>query len=146
MTDKFIIAVAIVASVIIAPMVYMMADNQPPYDYDGVNSQVIPSQTPAGRQLRVHWVLKRVNRICPGSITRTIVDQKSGTRISYDPAPAATNVELGDTELDRTFLLPPEIPPGKKWYYADAEYACNPLQRFYPLKLRTPRLSFEVVP
>jgi hypothetical protein len=140
------IAVAAISLLVIAPTVYMLADDQPPYEYDVENSYVVPRQTRAGHQVTVHWKLSRINRVCPGVIIRTIVDALTGVRTTYDPAPAATTIDLMDNELNRTFLLPSGITPGSKWYYSDAEYACNPLQRFYPLKERTPRLSFDILP
>lgn len=144
-TKGMIAASAVFTLLVITPLSYMIGDNAPPYEYDVGNSFVIPSHTLAGRQMMVHWKLSRVNRICPGSITRYIVDQETNVRISYDPTAAARTIEAADSSLDRTFFLPPGISPGKKWYYADAEFACNPLQHFFPLRVRTPRLSFEVV-
>ncbi len=134
----------VVSFLVIAPIAYMTADTQPPYEFDVSQSYVVPSTTPAGRQILVHWKISKVNRVCPGSITRFVVDQRTGARVSYDPAPAASNVESNDEWLDRTFFLPPETVPGMKWYYSDGDYSCNPLQRIYPLRVRTPRLSFEV--
>lgn len=136
---------AAISLLIIMPVAYMLFDRLPPYEYDEVESYIVPTKTASGRQMIVHWKLKKVNRVCVGSIVRNIVDQTSGIRISYDPTPAARTIDLGDMSLDRTFYLPSLITPGKKWYYADAEFACNPIQRLYPLRVRTPRLSFEVL-
>ena len=129
---------------IVMPISYMLGDTQPPYEYDASRSYVIPQHTAAGKQITVHWHFLRINRICVGRITRHIVDQMTGVNISYDPTLAAATVEVGMDSLDRTFFLPQGILPGMKWYFAEGEYACNPLQRFYPLVTRTPRLSFEV--
>ncbi len=142
---KLIIASALVSLFIVTPIAFMAFDRIPPYEYDAARSYVVPSQTNSGRQMTVHWHFARVNRVCVGSITRRVVDQESGIRFSYDPTAAARSVELEDTKLVRTFFLPQDVTPGKKWYFADAEFACNPLQRFYPLRVRTPRLSFEVL-
>jgi hypothetical protein len=122
---------------------YLLADNQPPYVYIVDESYVIPSHVSPGHQVAVHWSIK-VNRLCPGSIVRTIVDARTGARVSYDPTPAILTIESGDTALDRSFLLPDGIRPGNKIYRANAEYICNPLQRIWPLKVQTPDLFFEV--
>ena len=79
-------------------------------------------------------------------MTRVIVDQQTGVRTYYDPTPAARTLDIEEMTLDRTFYLPPLITPGPKWYYSDAEFSCNLLQHFYPLRVRTPRLAFEVEP
>lgn len=122
---------------------YLLADNQPPYIYDIEQSYVIPSRASPGHQVAVHWSIK-VNRLCPGSIVRTIVDARTGARMSYDPTPGDMTIEPTDTVLDRTFLLPQGMGLGPKIYRANAEYACNPLQRIWPLKVQTPDLLFEV--
>jgi hypothetical protein len=141
-----LVVLGIFSFAVIAPLAYMLADTTPPYEYDEENSYVIPSSTRAGKQMTVHWRFRKFNRVCVGVITRHVVDQETTVRFSYDPTAAAITEELspGNMSLNRTFFLPPNIMPGKKWYYADAEFACNPLQRFYPLRVRTPRLSFEV--
>lgn len=139
-----LIAVAHISLLVVAPLAYMLADNQPPYVYDASKSYVKPEKTASGKQVTVHWHLARINRVCVGTIVRYIVDQHTNARISYDPTAAAATIEVGMNYLERTFFLPQEMTPGKKWYYAEGSYACNPLQRFYPLVTRTPRLSFEV--
>lgn len=142
---KLYLTYLVLIGIILGALAFMSADTTPPYEYDVAESYVIPEQTQAGHQLTVHWKIK-VNRICPGTIVRTIVDTKTGIRVSYDPTPAANTLETVDHELNRTFMLPTGIPPGAKWYYSDGDYACNLLQRFYPLHVRTPRLPFTVLP
>jgi hypothetical protein len=137
---------AVISTFVIAPVAYMAADYQPPYEYDASRSYIIPDPAMPGNQLLVHWELKKVNRICTGSITRFVVDALTKERIAYDPTTAAQNVELDDTYLNRTLLLPSGISPGDKEYYADGEFHCNLLQRFFPLRVRSPRLYFSVSP
>lgn len=141
---KLIISSAVLSALIV-PVSYMAFDNQPPYEYDVEHSYIVPSVTPAGRQMTVHWKLTKVYRVCVGSITKHVVDQDTTVRFSYDPTPAARTIDIIDGDvLHRTFFLPPDVTTGMKWYFADGEFACNPLQHFYPLRVRTPRLSFEV--
>ena len=136
-----------IVSVVIAWVTFMTFDTTPPYEYDAGSSYVIPSKTQAGHQVTVHWKLSRVNRVCPGTVTRSVVDAVTKVRITYDPALAAQSVVPGDDELNRTFLLPSGISPGKKLYYADGSYGCNLLQRWWkPLVVRTPTLEFEILP
>lgn len=124
---------------------YLIADNQPPYTYYPDESYVKPSTTYPGHQVEVYWKLK-VNRVCRGTAVRIIVDERTGARFSYDPTAATATIKLGDDHLRRTFLLPDGISPGKKMYRAEGEYVCNILQRFFPLKVVTPELQFEVLP
>lgn len=124
-------------------LAYMVGDNQPPYSYIVEQSYVIPNPSQSGHQVQVHWQFK-INRLCPGSIVRTVVDAKTGAKFSYDPTPALGTVRGGDDHLDRTFFLPDGIRPGPKLYRANAEYICNPLHRIWPLKVQTPDIPFEV--
>lgn len=121
----------------------MFADNQPPYTYDAEHSYIKPDPSDGGKQVIVHWAIK-VNRLCPGSIYRTIVDARTGAKVTYDATPAFLSIKQDDTVLERSFHLPEEILSGPKIYRANAEYYCNPLQRFFPLKVQTPDIKFTV--
>lgn len=130
-------------AVVACAIAYMLSDNQPPYSYIIEKSYVIPNPSQAGHQVTVHWELK-VNRLCAGVIVRTIVDAKTGAKVSYDPTPSLSTMRMQDTSLERTFFLPEGAQPGPKLYRANAEYICNPLHRIWPLKVQTPDIHFEV--
>lgn len=138
----YVMLSCVVSFCIIAPVTYMALDNTPPYEYALGDSYVLPSKTPTGTQLLVHWHFAKVNRFCPGFTTRIIVDQKSGAKIEYESTPVSRDVE--NNHLDRTFFLPPMMNPGPKIYRVKLEFYCNPLQRIWPLRLQTPDLPFEV--
>lgn len=129
-------------TVITGSISYMLADNQPPYTYDASKSYVKPNPAEMGHQVTVHWEFK-VNRMCKGFITRLIIDVRTGVVVSYDPI-AALGRPTGDFYMDRTFYLPDSIEPGMKIYRVSGEYSCNLLQRFWPLKVHTPDLYFEI--
>lgn len=148
MTTKLPTIISLLLSIfLIAPIAYMLNDNQPPYEYDAENSYIIPQKAQGGNQMLVHWAFTRVNRVCGGTLTRFVIDEATGYRFSYDTVPVATHLEVGDKHLDRSFTLPQNIVPGWKNYYAEMNFVCpwNLLQRFYPLTVRTPRLRFKVV-
>lgn len=136
---------AAISFLAIAPIAYMAADNEPPYEYDVGNSYVVPSHPRVEHQVTVHWALKKINRVCPGSIVRYIIDVDTRIKTTYDATAAASSVESGDYELDRSFMLPPNVTPGLKIYRAEGFYVCNPLQHFWPLRAVTPDLRFEVI-
>lgn len=135
----------VVSFFLIAPIAYMTADNAPPYVYDVKNSYVVPLRPRVQFQVTVHWALKRVNRVCPGFLVRYIIDADTMVKTTYDAIPVADNVDANATELNRTFLLSPNITPGPKIYRAEGFYSCNPLQHIWPLRVVTPDLHFEVV-
>jgi hypothetical protein len=135
---------------VIAPLTYMLADNQPPYEYLTGRSYLTPLVAKQGSQMTVHWEL-RVNRYCPGVVSRTIIDEKTGVRISYDPvlviAEPGVSLQFGPDRvmlLNRSFTLPLTIDPGPKLYRAYIEFHCNPLQFIWPLRVKTPDLEFVV--
>ena len=129
-------------------LAFMMADNEPPYEYDAERSFIVPSKAHDGEQVTVMWKLKTVNRICPGSNRRVLFDPTTRVILaSYDPTPAAVSESIKDGYLNRTFLLPRALPAGLIGYRANVCYECNPFQRFIkPLCVATPELFFSVVP
>ena len=135
--------VGIFLTILLGAVGFMLADNQQPYIYLAEKSYVRPDPAAPGHQILVHWEFK-VNRVCPGLIVRTLVDARTGAKISYDPILALGTIKMGDTSLERTFLLPEGMLPGHKIYRANAEYVCNPLHRIWPLKVQTPDIHFEV--
>lgn len=140
-----IVLAAAVSFLLIAPIVYMYLDNVPPYEYDAGKSYIVPSRAHVEHQVTIHWAITKINRICRGYVVRFIIDADTGVKTTYDATPAATSVERGDTELDRTFTLPPNVAPGVKIYRSEGFYSCNPLQQLWPLRVVTPDIRFEVV-
>lgn len=138
---------AIVSLFVIAPVVYMLADNQQPYVYDAERSyaEVHVYSAKDAMKLHVHWQLKTINRVCPGYSVRVIADRRSGAHTNFDHLPLRDSIDLNEGgAFDRVFSLPSGITPGPKWYYTELYYSCNPLQRIYPLVGTTPRLGFEI--
>lgn len=140
-----LIVSALVSMFGIAPITYMALDNVIPYEYDVANSYISPSKIRAGELITTHWKLSRVNRSCTGQITRVIVDTVNGVRTVYDPVPAIA-IGPNDEVFERTFVLPRGILPGPKTFHVEALFACNLLQRWFPLFERQPSLTFEVLP
>ena len=140
---KFYWIIGSFIAALLAALAYMAADNQHPYTYNVEKSYVKPNPAAAGRQITVHWEFV-THRTCPGAIVRTIVDARTGAKVSYDPTPALGTVRMGDISMERTFFLPEEMLPGPKLYRSNAEYICNPLHRIWPLKVQTPDIAFEV--
>lgn len=131
---------------VIGSLVFMWFDTIPPYEFDVSQSKIIPQVAESGMQIRVDWKVK-VNRICPGINIRELFDPITKTRLTiYDPVPTASDAALeGDDHLIRTFLLPRRISKGTVGYRAHLFYQCNWLQGFFPLKIDTPELFFELI-
>jgi len=143
---KILVFSAIVSFLWITPIAYMFADNVPPYVYDVSRSYVVPSRTTVDKQVTVHWAFKRINRVCPGSIVRYIIDEQTRIKTTYDATAVAPTIDVKDHVLNRTFYLPPDITPGPKIYRAEMYFQCNLLQHIFPLHVVTPDLHFEIVP
>lgn len=126
---------------------FMVADTDPPYEYDVASSYIVPSKAHDGDQITVKWKLAKINRICPGSNRRILFDPKTHVILaSYDPTPAAVSESIQDGYLNRTFLLPQGVlPQGKIGYRANVCYECNLFQKiFKPLCIATPNLFFII--
>lgn len=144
---KLLMIIGIALSSILGWIAFMAADNQPPYEYDVVNSYVVPSLADDGDQITVKWKLSRINRICPGSNRRVLFDRTTGVILAvYDPTPAAISSSIKDGYLNRTFLLPRgALPSGEIGYRATVCYECNLFQKFIkPLCVTTPDLMFRI--
>lgn len=145
---KLLWFVGIVSSIVLGIFAYMMADNQPPYEYDAEKSYIIPERAKDGSQITVRWRIKHINRICPGSNRRMLFDPVTKVILaSYDPTPAALSDSIKDSYLNRTFLLPQSLPEGDIGYRATVCYECNLFQKYArPLCVTTPELYFKIVP
>ena len=116
-------------------------DNVAPYEY--LSGFVTPDPAKEGGRVTLIWQI-RVNRICPGSVQRILSDEITGISVAaYDPLPSAQTVQMGDTELRKTFLLPDEL-PAIVGYDAKVCFRCNALQYVFPLCFPTPHVSFRV--
>lgn len=118
---------------------YLMADNEPPYEWKG--GWVRPDPAPIGAQVTVCWKI-RIKRFCPGLIYRQIIDSREIIH-NYDPVPAAAQEDVLDP-FCVTFKLPLDLPPGSAIYRVHADYYCNPIQHFWPIKVTTPELKFNL--
>jgi hypothetical protein len=144
---KWQCAIGMILAGMFAWVAFMMADNEPPYEYDAEQSYIVPSKAHDGDQITVKWKLAKVNRICPGSNRRVLFDPKTHVILaSYDPTPAAVSDSIEDGYLNRTFLLPRGVlPSGKIGYRANVCYECNIFQKIIkPLCIATPNLFFQV--
>lgn len=137
---NFIIAVISVAC--FAP-IWMLLDRTPPYT--GHQGEVVPAEPRAGEWMTVAWTVK-VNRVCPGTIQREVVDAKRVVW-NYDVQPAIRREQLTDeNRLHRSFILPTGASPGPARYRARTCYRCNPLQAWWPICSWTPEIPFTIRP
>lgn len=121
------------------PLSYMFFDNEYPYTWRG--GEIVPDPAPDGAQVSAHWHMV-INRICPGTVQRQIIDSQ-GVIHNYDPVAAASGFAVKD-DFWVTFKLPINMPPGPAKYRVHGTYYCNPLQYIWPLHVTTPEISFTM--
>lgn len=145
---KFIIVVGVFWAAVFGWIAFMANDNLPPYVYDTENSSIVPDPAGSGDQVIVKWKLKAVNRMCLGSIRRTLFDPRTRVILAtYDPSPAALSSSIQNKYLNLSFALPKAIPPGEIGYRAEVCYQCNFYQQYVrPLCITSPELKFVVRP
>lgn len=120
----------------------MRLDDHIPYDY--LSGTIQPDPAKEGRRVVLNWKIQ-THRLCPGSVQRVLTNETTGKVVAaYDPTPASLTVSMGDTELNKTFLLPDDLPP-LVGYDATVCFKCNPLQAFFPICFKTPHLTFRVI-
>lgn len=142
----FVMLVSAAAGVQIAVWAW---DLDPPYEYEG--GEISPNPAQLGARMLVTWHVKfkRHGDLCPGSVTRTLFNGKTGKAVAiYDPTPSAVSpLKLGDSELPKTFLLPDDLNGADEIRYsAQICYRCNPLQYIFTNRLcvTTPSLNFRI--
>lgn len=124
---------------------WMMADNEPPYIYDQESSRIAPDPAPQGAMVTADWNLKKVNRVCPGTVQRFFRDANTKRMVAtLDTTEVSRAVKVGDNSLPRSFQLPPNL-PARVEYSALVCFECNPLQQRFPLCIMTPTITFGVL-
>lgn len=145
-TFRAMFFVSCLVAVILVPISYWAFDNLKPYTYYTEGSYILPTSAMGNDQMIVSWHV-RVNRHCPGVVRRELFDPRVGGAIlaMYDAQASIDTIDgLGDQQINRTFLLPRAMPPGRTAYRSKLEFWCNPLQRLWPIRYETPALEFEV--
>lgn len=136
-----IAAACIIAT--IGAVFWMAIDRDPPYEY--LAGEILPPEPPIGTQVSVVWHVK-VRRFCPGWVQRDVTDQRGYLwRNIGSPVKDISGVKPGDeVHLVNTFELPKQLGAGPATYQANVRYHCNPLQRWWPIYVSTPKLWFEI--
>ncbi len=121
----------------------MSLDNEPPYVWDASETSITPNPAKGGEMVTVNWKMT-INRICPGSSSRSLIDADTGMVIAtYDATPVSAVIRTGDKSLIRTFQLPRGLPP-RVGYKSTICFRCNVLQALMPLCVSTPTIKFRV--
>lgn len=122
----------------------MALDNEPPYEYDALNSYIVPDPAPPGAMVTVDWSIIRVNRTCPGQVQRFFTNKDTAEVVAtLDTTEISRAVKAGSVRLPRAFQLPPNL-PANVGYFAEVSFQCNILQHLFPLRVLTPELTFHV--
>ena len=148
-TVRHNVAAAFVSVAIVAPLMWMLLDRDPPYtDHVGT---ITPADPAPGDWITVDWKLT-VHRVCHGWVQREIVDSQ-GVICNYDKQPAIRRDQLSNQQmgsppdrLNRSFPLCDRAAPGPARYRALTCYQCNPLQKWWPICVRTPNIQFTIRP
>lgn len=149
MKRKIQYVVSILVAMSLVPVSMAVFDTERPYEFLADGSYIIPPEfdDTLGQQMTVHWEIN-ITRPCPGSVTRFIIDKRSGAKTTFDKTPASLTVVTNDKFMEKTFFLPPGLRPGEKIYRADLEYSCNWLQDLVPyfrIRYTTPDLKFNIL-
>jgi len=135
------IIAAAVSVLIVAPLVWMSLDREPPYEI--ISGAIDPERPTPGATIMVNWTVKTIRscRVKSQGVTRELVDSKGVTH-TYTPTP--THFTPGDDLVQRVVQLPDTLPVGVTKYHSIACYSCNPLQELFPVCIHTPDITFIV--
>lgn len=140
---KNLICAILVAIFIVGPLTYLLSDRGAPYEY--LSGEVLPPVPHVADQISIHWRV-RVNRFCPGWVQRDITDKRGYVwRNTGGPVKIIPPVKQGAVvDIVNTLDLPRQLGPQSASYQAHVCYRCNPLQRWWPICVSTPRLEFAI--
>lgn len=137
---------AFVSVALFGPALWMVLDRDPPFVV--TNGRVDPITPVVNSSISVTWDVHPVRSCQPSSsatVTRAIVDSK-GVKHVYAPVPAVygTPAQREVGEIHRMIPLPNNI-IGPARYSSVACYACNPIQKYWPICIELPEIPFEIV-
>ena len=92
-----------------------------------------------GDTMIVVWESERF-RDCATHYDRTLHD----TAIRLLRPQFIQSAPLGKTIAPVSVRIPLGLPPGDYTYEVDVSFACNPLQRFWPLKFKFPEVAIKI--
>ena len=131
------LAVMIVVSVGVLPGLFIYWFNQgSPVIYS--TRKILTPVVPPGGTLRIQISAEINNHDCTATVHRSVVDA-AGTAWTTEPMvrPAFTNYVA---EL----VVPLGASPGEAQYRARVEWACNPIQKWFPLVVLQPAIPFTI--
>ena len=135
--------IAIICVAIVSPFVFLFGDRSSPYMY--IRGYIDHEQFMPGDKIDVHWS-GIYRRDCPGQIFRSVTDAAKAVHLlEVIPDPVGDDPVGIEVEWTRSFILPLAVAEGRSIYRAHAEYWCSPIQRWWPIKVSPPDISFNVV-
>jgi hypothetical protein len=141
------VAGSLIGAFVIVPVTYMAADREPPF-YRTEESHIVPNAVRLEEPFEAKWVLhvNKSRRCVPvGLVHRTIIDSAGGVK-ELEPVPAIADLNNKSSQLTRQMIMPMGVTAGPARYHAEACFACNPIQRLYPICITEPDISFTVLP
>lgn len=142
------IAAVSVSVLILAPLLWMLLDRDPPYTR--LSGRVLPEDPKQGDFITVDWKIE-VHRNCPPSrrlnVSRRVIDA-TGKHHDYEPVEGVFGTVPGPPlpGITRGFQLPPDIAIGSARYQSSACFACNPVQNLFPVCIDQPEINFTIRP
>lgn len=147
------VRIAIAGILIIAAVFLgkMLGDREIPYVPE--RGEIAPQRAKPNSQISITYYGKR-NRLCDGTVTRTMIERCNGKVHSWVPSPsiASTQSDSPDGAVRRELTLPSGMMPSKDedemlvCYHVTTCYTCNPLQRVvWPICVPAPELRFWVI-
>lgn len=132
---------------VFAPIMWMAMDRNSPYEV--LKSEILPP-SPAPGDTAIAKFKVKVHKQCKASpdknVKQFIIDA-TGRLFSFDPVPSlySTETNLGSGEVTREIHIPKDVTPGPAHYRVSGQFACNPIQELWPVRIIVPDIPFEVV-
>tara|TARA_R110000868_G_scaffold30181_3_gene111965 strand:+ start:1151 stop:1609 length:459 start_codon:yes stop_codon:yes gene_type:complete len=131
----------IIAAIIFGPLIWWVTDRTPPVILEGYElspSSVAPGET-------IYRVIK-VNRLrlCETDPDTVLIDGAK-VRWHFEEPPILSPGPLGRDSYKRPVVIPLQANPGPAEIRTSANYTCNALHKYWPIKIVGKPLEFQII-
>lgn len=137
----------VIGVLFVGPLTFMLADREPPFYRDALDSKIVPDRVHVDQEFEVHWSLVLVNgrRCVPVGLVQRMIIDSTGKINSFEPVPSIADAANQRGTLVRQLRMPMGVSPGPARYHAESCFACNIVQYIWPVCIRHPDISFTIL-
>lgn len=133
-----------VALIIIAPIMWWIADRDPPYTLRA--GEPTPNPAQSGDDVHVLWTIDVTRTGCAGQFQRILIDSSKIVWTFQPWRSSFANLPLGSfrTHSLTGLMIPKGVAPGPAKIFTVTIFECNPIHKLWPVSIHQPVLQLEI--